>query len=260
MSNFSIYCAGYNLIKNSFDIDESLRNFCSFADEVVLATTVFTEDESIELLKSKLKEYPNLRLVITDFSFDNYAFDGLIKNAALQETSKKFKICLDLDERIPLYQKDLWEECSKVLDEKGVDSFLIPSINLCGDVKHYKDIGYKWYLHKSGLKRGIVSFAKLDNGKIDIKRSDTCELLLPNDELVSNILRFPNSIEQLYSNRIPFIFHLWGVNIKQRIIQNKFWKPVWENRSGAPIDNVLENELDIASIPIYNHQLRLWNE
>jgi hypothetical protein len=68
--------------------------------------------------------------------------------------------------------------CLKQCDSNGASWFktlMLPSINLCGSELTYKDIGSKWYIHHNniGLQRGIVNFAKKENGKIDITKSDT---------------------------------------------------------------------------------------
>ena len=139
-----------------------------------------------------------------------------------------------------------------LLSQREISAFLIPSINLCGDIYHYKDIGYKWYMHKDGLYRGIVNFAKKQDGKIDTDRSDTCELIDVNGNLVQT-LKFDNLIEGLREGQTPYVFHYWAVDKDQRIKQNEFWQPVWSNRAGKKIDT----KTDFTKIQIKKHYLEI---
>ena len=70
----------------------------------------------------------------------------------------------------------------------------IPVVDLCKGEDYYKSIGFKWYMHKQGLKRGVWPYAKLNNGKIDVNKSDTCELLDEDDNLVQTayLIEKPN--------------------------------------------------------------------
>lgn len=254
----SLYTSLYNLESNLFDWKESLDKFSRFGDEVSIATSAWCKDNTVDLLREYCENNKKAKLVVTDFDFDDYAFDGKLKNAALQETAYKGKILLDADEEIPLSQRNLWIKLTEQLYQSHWDGFLIPSINLCGNIKTYKDIGYKFYLHKENLERGIVNYAKLENGKIDISKSDTCDLIKANGSL-ANCLPFPNDILSLqtFLKEIPYVFHYWGVNSKQRIGQQKFWRPIWENRKGGQIDDEILTEEKIKNIPVFKHNLPL---
>jgi hypothetical protein len=255
---FSIYVSAFNLKSGLFDYEDALLNFTEFAEEVVVSTL---DDGSIELLNEcRIKHKLNFKIEVSNESLDDYAFDGKIKNHGLQATTNPYKISLDLDERIPIWQKDKWIEMGESMySSNSYDAVLIPSINLCGSFKTYKDIGHKWYLHKTGLKRGIVNFAKLDNNKIDISKSDTCELLYEDNTLVK-YGSYPGNVEVIRDYNIPFIYHLWAVNSYSRIKKNLFWKPVWENRAGHEVKDILLNDKDISTIPIFQHNLPLWNK
>jgi hypothetical protein len=223
-------------------------------DEVVVAINT-SEDGTFEIVSKFLEEkgISNVILCQCAFDYSDLAFDGKIKNFALQHTSGDIKISCDIDERFPLYQKDLWRTVGEyLLSQNEVSAFLIPSINLCGDIYHYKDIGYKWYMHKDGLYRGIVNFAKRQDGKIDTDRSDTCELIDANGNLVQT-LKFDNSIEGLREGQTPYVFHYWAVDKDQRIKQNEFWQPVWSNRAGKEIDN----KTDFSKVQVVKHYLSI---
>lgn len=252
----SIYCSAFNLIKNKFNWKESLDNFVDFADEVVVCVNK-SEDSTLETLH----KYKNdngldiLNIVESNFSYDDLAFDGKIKNEALKNTKYPGKVLLDLDEFIPLSQFDLWRECVSVLySTKQLDALLIPSINLCGGYDTYKDIGYKFYLHKNHISRGVVKNAKLSNGKIDTSISDTTEPINSDGSLASS-LAFSNNIDAIKSGDIPYVFHKWCVNYEDRIRQNSTWKPVWENRSGKEEQNIILSEEKLKNIPIFHHNL-----
>ena len=107
-------------------------------------------------------------------------------------------------------------------------------------------------MHKDGLYRGIVNFAKKQDGKIDTDRSDTCELIDVNGNLVQT-LKFDNLIEGLREGQTPYVFHYWAVDKDQRIKQNEFWQPVWSNRAGKKIDT----KTDFTKIQIKKHYLEI---
>ena len=251
---FSSYTSAFNLVKRGFDWQNSILNYSQFMDEVVIAINT-SEDDTFETVSKFLEEKGISNVILCQCSFDysDLAFDGKIKNFALQHTSGDIKISCDIDERFPLYQKDLWRRVGNhLLSQIEISAFLIPSINLCGDIYHYKDIGYKWYMHKDGLYRGIVNFAKKQDGKIDTDRSDTCELIDANGNLVQ-ALKFDNSIEGLREGETPYVFHYWAVDKDQRIKQNEFWQPVWSNRAGKEINN----KIDFSKTQVLKHHLHI---
>lgn len=254
--SFSIYCSAFLLERNLFDWKNTLDKFSEFATELVIGTTNDSNDNTINLLKDYVYSKENVKLVETDYRLDSATFDGEIKNAALQETTQPGKILLDLDEFIPLSQRNLWIKYFKLLQESNYDGILIPSVNLCGSLNTYKDIGYKFYLHKAGLKRGVWKYAQNRDGSIDISRSDTTEILtLTNDLAKCNML--PNNIETLRTGEIPYVFHKWAVDLDKRIEQNRFWKPVWSNRAKKEVNNIILDKIEIEKIEVFEHNLPL---
>ena len=250
---FSIYSSAFNLIKNNFNYTESINSFCNFADEVVIAVNK-SEDNTLEALKSL--NFNNLKLIETNFSYQDPLLDGKIKNEALQASKEEFKIGLDMDEYIPLWQKDIWTNLAYQLRFDIYDCYMIPSINLYKDKDHYFSIGHKWYLHKSNLFRGAVNFAKNQNGTVDTSRSDTCELIDSSGNLVSSKM-FNNHINSLKSKIVPFVVHNGYLNLQDRVLRNKnFWKEHWKIESGGtdPKHKVHES-LEDFSERYYQHNL-----
>jgi hypothetical protein len=254
---FSLYVSAFNIECGMFDWKDTLDKFSNFATELVVGTTNDSKDNTINLLKDYVDSKDNVKLVETDYRLDSALFDGQIKDAALQETTQPGKILLDLDEIIPLSQKNLWIKYFNILQKSpDIDGFLIPSINLCGSMNTYKDIGYKFYLHKDGLKRGVWKYAINKDESIDIMKSDTTEPL----DKFGNLGKFsmlPNNIETLRTGEVPYVFHKWAVDVDKRIEQNKFWKPVWENRARKEVSNIVLDKKNIENIEVLEHNLPL---
>lgn len=249
----SSYHSAFNLIKMNFDYEYFIENYCSIFDEVVVAVNV-SEDQTLNILCDLASQkYPNkLKVYPCDYSYQDIDFDGKIKNYALSKCTNEICTLLDLDEEIPLYHKELWYDFANILKYSDFDAYLFPVVNLCGDKYHYKDIGYKWRLHKrNGYFRGIVNFAKISADKINIEQSDTTELIDKNGNLVKSHC-LPNTIEDLRSGDIPFVFHHYGDNIEQRNKQNEFWQPVWSNRAKNNIVTVVPED-----IRTFEHKLKI---
>lgn len=264
---FSIYSTAYNLKAGLFDLDKSIKRFCDFAEEVVIATNT---QEDWGILLTYQTKYPNLKVVCAEeISLSDYAFDGKLKNVALQMCTGDFGILLDLDEYIPLSQKSTWQHIAHKWISSITDPFsspaalLIPVIDLIQDTKHYKSIGFKWYLHTirgigcSGVQRGVVNFAKLENGKIDITKSDTTEIIDYKGDLVPSSYLFDPQLSQdelllcmkFYN---MFVVHEGWLNKEQREKQSAFWKPHWENRSGQDLRAEDLNTLYAQQHPAHN--------
>lgn len=257
MSILSIYVSAFNLENGLFDWKESLDKMYAFADELVIATTTDSKDNTIQLLEDYTYNRPKCILVITDISLQDPLFDGKIKNAALQSTTLPAKILLDLDEFPLLSQKKLWINYFKWMISENIDCIAIPSVNLCQDIYHYKDIGHKFYLHRAGLHRGVVKYARKEDGSIDIKLSDTTEILNENNEL-PRIISLWNDIESLKTGSLPMVFHKWAIgDLNNRINQNKFWLPIWESRAKQKVDDIILNKQDIEKIEVFPHGLPL---
>lgn len=271
---FSIYSSAFNLIENQFDYKDALENFCAFADEVVIAVNT-SVDDTFKVLSDLQSVYSNLVIISTDFSYQDPLLDGKIKNAALQATTQRAKIGLDMDERIPLRHKDRWKFYANSFNIRmDIDCIMVPSINLYGSLNTIKakltnNLGVKWYLHKPGLYRGPIIYARCSDGTIDTGCSDTCELIYERGALVkSDSLLYYADISSLQNyldwieNHGIFVFHLGYANFNERVLRNQnFWYNHWRVESGgqAPTHTVHMdvNEFKEELIP---HNLKLWDK
>jgi hypothetical protein len=230
---FSIYTSAFNLIKNNFNYKFHIQNFSQFAEEVIIAINTSEDNSLNEIRNFVIENYNNVHILETNFSYNDPLLDGKIKNAALQSTTKDIKISLDMDEYIPLWQKSIWENLSIQLCYSPAKALMIPSINLYKDKDNYFSITPKWYMHKKELYRGAVNFAKKLNGTIDTSKSDTCELIDKDGNLVYSS-QTPFDIESLRTKNYPFVVHTGYVNLNNRILRNNnFWEKHWKIESGG---------------------------
>ena len=258
----SVYSTAFNIIKNDFNywkitIPKWLE-FIQYGDkgEIVIAINK-SEDDTLKVLKEYFGKYNCVTLVESNFDYEDYAFDGKIKNFALQNTNNEICIGLDMDE-YPSPNIKAWESvCCQFLN-LNYDAFFIPVIDICKSMQEYKSIGSKWYMHKQGLHRGVWNRARLENGKIDIKKSDTCELLNENEDLCSAASIFKQlSIDEIKNNNLPFIIHLGWLNWQDRKNQNKTWQPVRSNRAGFEVNDIMHEEENFYQIETSNHNLNI---
>ena len=113
-------------------------------------------------------------------------------------------------------------------------------------------------MHKQGLHRGIWKYAKLLNGKIDTKKSDTCELLNNQGEICKAVaLAQDMNLETIKYYNLPFIIHLGWLNWIERKKQNQTWQPVWSNRAGFEVKDIIHEEKDFENIKIHKHNLEI---
>jgi hypothetical protein len=253
----SIYTSAFNLLKNKFNYEFSIEQFCLFATEVVVCVNTSEDDTTGALLDLK-SVFNNLTIVESDFNYTDPLLDGKIKNYALQNTTMPIKLGLDMDEYVPLWQKELWKQLAQQLSKDDCSAYMVPSINLYKDWDHYFSITPKWYLHKSGLFRGAVSFARKENGTIDTSRSDSCELIDRDGNLVSSKMS-PTNIIALRSLIFPYVIHTGYLSLENRLLRNKnFWKEHWLVESGgqAPAHKVHSHISDFTENHM-PHGLRL---
>lgn len=256
----SIYSTAFNIIKNDFNYWKiTIPKWLQFIDygnkgEIVIAVNK-NEDDTLKILKDYFKQYQCIILVESNFDYEDYAFDGKIKNFALQNTKNEICMGLDMDE-YPSPNINSWESILYQFLNSNYEAVFIPVVDICKSMEEYKSIGLKWYIHKQGLHRGVWSKAKLENGKIDIKKSDTCELLNKNEDLCSAVsICRELSIDEIKNNNLPFIIHLGWLNWQDRKNQNKTWQPVWSNRAGYEVSDILHEEEKFNNIKVINHNL-----
>ncbi len=226
-----------------------------FADEVIIAVNK-SNDNTLDAIKSI--QLQNLKIIECDVSYEDPLLDGKLKNIALQNCSGDILIQLDLDEYIPLWQKPIWYAYAEHLLNDSVSCYMIASINLYGDWKSYRNITPKWYMHKRGLHRGPPTYARKPDGTIDTSKSDTCELIDCNGNLVFSRQTSIN-IKDLESNNTPFVVHFGYLDFDSRLERNKkFWHQHWRTESGgdAPLHKV-HMDIDEFTEEIFKHNLKI---
>jgi hypothetical protein len=257
---YSIYTSCFNIIKNNFNYWEfTIPKWLDFLEngekgEIVICINS-SEDDTLKIIKDRFSSNNAIKIIESNFDYTDYAFDGKIKNQALQNCKNEICLGLDLDEYLSP-NKASWDNISKQFIKSPYDAVFLPSIDICKDLNYYKSIGAKWYMHKSGLHRGVWEKAKLSNGKIDIKKSDTCELLDENNELCKAIfLVNENSISNIKEYNLPFIIHLGWLNWENREKQNQTWQPIWSNRAGYKVDDIILEKDKFEKIEVFKHNL-----
>lgn len=259
----SIYSTAFNIIKNQFNYEDAIKNYLYYADEVCIAINT-SEDSSLSEIKNyiSLNNFINVKIIETNFSYDDPFCYGKIVNAALQECTGDICILQDLDERLGGSKENLINISTQLLKSSDIKALFVPVINLYGDFDHYKDTAFKWYIHKCGLFRGAVNFGLKDNGLPDYNKTSTDELIDENKNLVPtvNILQATNiydPIKYMKSN-LPFVYHLGYTDLHKRIVRNHFWKSYWEQATGGDKNNHSLNVQDLLGKDYPVHNLELW--
>ena len=99
----SIYSTAFNVIKNNFDYKDAVKNFCLFAQEVVISINK-SDDDTWEAFEELKKTYGNLTTIPASVSYDDPCIDGKLFNLALQNTTQEFKILLGLTQCNKFFQ------------------------------------------------------------------------------------------------------------------------------------------------------------
>jgi hypothetical protein len=261
------YTSAFNVIKNNFDYESAIENWLNFSNKIVIAINT-SEDNTYEKFEELFEKYPNkLSIFKTNISYDDPDFDGKIKNEALQSCGSDIVLGLDLDERIPKHLAHrLFLYAEGLFCDEQVDCYMLPSIDIYKDIHHFSKVGYKWYLHKrKGCYRGTVNFAKNDDGTHDIEKSDSCELINKNGDLVRcrafppyppRINTEPQRLEHVLFNNVPYIVHLGYLDLQRRNkLSEDFWKKQWEVESGKP--KTMKTLKELESREVFEHKLML---
>ena len=231
----SIYHSAFNLNKHGFaGWQDCLIKSCHFADEVVVAINT-SEDDTEEVIEAIVKkESKSYKIVNTSFDYKDPWLDGKIKNKALQSCTQEFKLQLDLDEYVPLWQRPIWDNvCFKLKFDSNISCLAVPSIDLYKDLNHYKSINHKQYLHKGLAYRAPQIGARKPDGTINTLMSDGCDLVDENGNFISTGA-IDKRLEALESNQIPFVVHLGYVDLNSRLKRNhEFWHEHWYVEGGG---------------------------
>jgi hypothetical protein len=249
----SIYTSLFNYSTEKFDLFAAFKNWSKYADEIVIATFEDQAKDISAVVGSEMCGFwdiPEFQIVsCPDTSLNDPLFDGKLKNAALQACSNEIVIQQDMDERIG-GETEQWDTLKYVLkNRKAPHAAMIQVIDLYKDFDHYKGVGAKWYLHlKEKSNRGPVSFARRGDGSIDTNKSDSCELIDENGDLIPYFIDprfaqpFTNKEIESFDISMPHIIHLGYVDLNKRIENNKFWQPIWSNRNGEEVETAVSLE------------------
>lgn len=255
---FSIYHSAFNLIKHGFvGWRQSLQNSCLFADEVVVAVNTSTDGTKEEIEKT-LHSYSNWKIIETNFSYQDPWLDGKIKNEALQACSQEFKIQLDLDEYIPLWQKPMWENLAFQLKFANQQCFSIASVNLYKDWEHLFSITNKQYMHKGQAYRAPCIRSRKPDGTINTLIGDGCDLVDLQGNYVSTAFT-SNVKDHLENNISPFVVHFGYIDLDARLKRNhEFWHEHWYIEGGGqdPAHKIHMKHNDFE-YPYIEHKLKL---
>jgi hypothetical protein len=261
---FSIYTSLYNLDNGFIDWKSAISNHSCFADELVIATLPKDFPILHEHIQNFLIERHKVKLInCEEISLDDPFFDGKIKNEALKYCTQPYCILLDGDERIDIKDKDRWIAAANFLSRSHYDAFLLPVIDVFNTDKEYKSIGLKWYLSKNlpNLNRGIVNFAKKEDGSIDIDKSDSTELIYSDGSLVKSVPIHSGSLNINSVRELGIkIWHLGWLDNKKRLSSNAFWQDIWDARAKRKITNIIHSEEELNKIESFPHGLKLWYE
>jgi hypothetical protein len=259
----SIYSTLFNYKTNKFNVDEHLSNYSIWADEVVVAT-INDNDDTYNFLLGKVKQFPKLIVLKTELKQFTPTFDGDLKNAALQACVGDILLQLDFDEKMSVHNLDYWNKLSEILLESDTFSAVfVPSINLYKDKSSFSSFSQKWYLHKRGLYRGVVSFAKNGDGTHDTNRSDSCELIDSSGNLVPAFLYFDllshgspiEATDFLRDQNLPYVIHYGWIDLNRRVeINQNFWNKQWEAEAGHEVE-LISDLNQIQSFQKFNHNL-----
>ena len=257
----SQYVAGWNLVKNNFDIQDYLDNAFYYADEVVVALNT-SDDNSLEALNQYKDSFGrNLKIVTTNFSYEDPFCYGKIVNAALQACSGDVLCLRDFDERNG-GDLDTFRNINEIFLKNPEQALFAPVINLYGSYDSYIDCNRKWYFHKRGFFRGAVNFGLKADGRPDYNKTSTDELIDSDGNLVAavNLATMDNPL--LYMQHgWPFVYHLGYVDFNERVKRNnEFWIPFWEKATGGDKNNHATDTEQLEKRESFKHGLPLWNK
>ena len=230
----SLYTTLFNIDKLDVDLDEVFSNWLYYVDEIVIATFRWEHEKVTDkIIKSKFYDSKKIGVVSRHVEIETDVYwEGRLKNAALTNCKHKIAIQCDLDERISGDFNLFKHLCHTISANDFPCSIMLPTIDLYEDLDHYINIGHKWYIHtKEGAYRGSVNWARKEDGNLDSEKSDTCELIDKNQNLITCIGKV-----DFYNNN-PKIIHLGYLDLNKRNKVNEFWGKIWNHRKSGKFDS-----------------------
>ena len=260
MNSISVYTSLFNYSPDKFDLVGAFNNWSKYADEIVIGTFKGQQRYLYDVIDD-LEEVPRgehfcfIKIVECDTSLDDPLFDGKVKNAALQACSNDIVIQQDMDERLG-GKEELWRALFNYLsqsDKTTPSAFFIESIDLYKDYNHYKSVGHKWYIHtKQNTFRGPVNFAIREDGTIDTDKSDGCELIDAQGNLIQTFTLNQRFKDQngVFNTDLPHVIHLGYLDLEKRLEHNNsFWASAWSNLNGREV----KIPLTLEELEVDNH-------
>tara|TARA_B100000287_G_scaffold432747_1_gene492759 strand:+ start:929 stop:1720 length:792 start_codon:yes stop_codon:yes gene_type:complete len=251
----SAYTTAFNFEHMNMPLKDALSNWFVYCDEVVIST-IDKDREEAEKQVADFSLANKIKIVSLDIDTDDLFWDGKLKNNGLKNCSHDVVFQIDLDERISGDTGHL-NKLAEVIEQSTEScSISIHNIDLFGDLNHYKSIGRKWYLHsRKGCYRGAVNFAIIDDKIFDPEKSDTCELIDKDGNLIPCM-----GVASLTPNSVK-VFHLGFLDLDRRANLNEsFWKDIWSERKSlsqnkkVEAKDVLVNTIDFETIEKYELQ------
>ena len=234
----SIYTTAFNLENFKIDLVDAIDNWLVYGEEIIVATINEDYEKIKDIIKSsKFSKNKKIKIVSENIDIKNDIFwDGKLKNLSLKSCSNDVVLQVDLDERLSGSKKIYKMAEEEILLHDFPCSIMIPTINLYGDLDHYKDIGYKWYMHtRKDTFRGSVDFAIQENGIFDPEKSDTCELIDKDGQLIPCVAKLPVTSDG------PKVIHLGSLDFHRRAnLNKKFWRKIWSDRKTLSQDREVE--------------------
>ncbi len=263
----SCYGSAFNIEKFNFNIEDAVKNFSEFFDEII-CTTVPSQDNTWNILKSLEGKYNKFKVIYSDIqTTGNNNWDGQVRTEALRLCSNEIRASIDYDERFVLSNKPHWIRCAEFLTEnkKNIDGILIPSLDLWGNEKYIradKNVGFKFQIHNSNVyKRDCVNFARIDDNLFDISKSDGTEPVDQNN----NLCRFFNYVNSEFLKpgntkhlaNFAYSLHYGYVDFQRKYyLAENFWNRIWTDYQKVK-EIKLETPDQMKKYPIIEHGLPL---
>lgn len=259
----SIYSSLFNLYPFFPDYQAAISNFLTLADELVIST-IKDKCGTYELLLAEAAKNDKIKVVLSDAVPFTPDFDGQLKEVALQECTGNMLIQLDMDERLSP-NINSWKRFIGILNQRFEQALFVPSVNLYETPERAFDITGKWYVHKAGLHRGTVAFAKREDGTHDTTKSDSCELINSSGELVptTSVCPFGHGIPSeglailIKDTDLPYVFHLGYLDLDRRVkLIDEFWRKQVSSAEGKEVE--LPKKVEEIKKESFVHNLDLW--
>ncbi len=168
-------------VKNeSWILRQSLKNFSSFADHIIVADQGSTDGS-----RDIYKEFPKVTVIEnTSVGHSNsvrWLLLDYMRKTYINDNEQKLVLCIDADEMLSKKTVEAMEEIAKNKDETL--SFQLPWIQLWKDAQHYRKDGV-W-------ENNYKTIGFIDNESLDYNRELTINDHAPRIPATSEIIKLP---------------------------------------------------------------------